>query len=219
MSEAEAASWQLDLVEDIDLPGWVWLPEDMEPDQRTGWVEEVVPAVVELIGDGQTGSGPSISADVRAVLESGLDARDESPSYMMYMVFPVHAPAAVMCHVNLVQTRDLPGWDDFAGRMHTVEGRNLGPGVQITTELTADTDQGPVEVATVVYVFADEEAGIVITFEPSLPELIAQAMIGAGIFINALSVTRPDGSAFQAAPTTAPIVAGDEWPFDSEGAS
>ena len=117
MSEAEAASWQLDLVEDIDLPGWVWLPEDMEPTSARGWVEEIVPAVVELVGDGQTGRAPGIAGRrPRGARVGARRSRCSHPSYMMYMVFPVHAPAAVMCHVNLVRTADLPAWDELAGR-------------------------------------------------------------------------------------------------------
>jgi hypothetical protein len=207
------------VVEEVDLPGWVWLPEDMEPAQRDSWVEEVVPAVIELIGNPEPDGGSTTSVDVRAVLESGLEARAESPSYMMYLVFPVHAPAAVMCHVNLVQTQDLPDWDDFSGRMHPAQARYLGPGVQITTEVTAETDQGPAELTTLVYIFADAEAGIVVTFEPAFPQLIAQAMVGAGLLINALAVSRPDGTAFEAAPSTAPVIAGDEWPSGSQGVS
>ena len=44
-------------------------------------------------------------------------------------------------------------------------------------------------------------------------------MLGAGIFMNALAASRPGGRAFQAQPTTAPIIAGDEWASDAEGES
>lgn len=219
MTEPTVGGWALDLVEDIDLPGWVWLPEDMDAAQRRGWVEEILPAVLDLVSVPEVGGEPVTADEVREVIESGLDSRADAESYAMYLLFPVRAPAAVMCHVNLVRTEDLPAWDELQGRLHAVEARNLGPGVQITTEISVDGDDGPQQLVTVIYVFVQEEAAIVVTLEPSLPPLIGSAMVGVGMFMNAVAVTRPDGSPFRAEPTTAPIITGDDWPSDVEGVS
>lgn len=219
MSEAASASeWSLDLVEDIDLPGWMWLPEDMDAAQRRDWVDEVTPTVLDLVSGSGDGQEPVPEAEVRALIDSALDSRADSESYAMYLVWPVRAPAAVMCHVNLARTEDLPDWGDIEGRMYGVEARNLGPGVQITTDISVEGEDGPEELVTVIYVFAEDEAAIVINLEPSLPQLVGPAMLGAGIFMNALAASRPGGTAFRAQPTTAPIVA-DEWASDAEGES
>ena len=214
-----SGGWSLDLAEDIDLPGWVWLPEDMDADQRRDWLDEVTPMVLELVSAPEGVGEPVSEAEIRGLIESGLDSRADAESYAMYMVWPVRAPAAVMCHVNLARIEDLPAWGDIQGRMHGVEARNLGPGVQITTEVTVDSDDGPEELVTVVYVFADDEASILVNLEPSLPQLVGPAMVGVGMFVNAVAVSRPDGSAFRAQPSTAPIITGDEWPSDEEGVS
>ena len=211
--------WQLDLAEDIDLPGWVWLPQDLETDMRSAWVAEVAPVVLDLIGAHRPDGAVTTEAMVRDLLEDGLDARADSASYMMYMTFPVRAPAAVMCHVNLAEATELPDWDDLEGRMQPVDARHIGPGMQITTEFTADTDHGRAQLASVAWIFADAEAGLIVNLEPALPELIAHAMVGAGMLMNALSVTRPDGRDFHAAPSTAPLLVADEWAAFSEGES
>jgi len=220
MSESSTESgWSLDLAEDIDLPGWVWLPEDMDAAQRRDWVEEVTPAVLDLVSPPGGAEEATSEAEVRGLIESALDSRAGSPSYAMYLVWPVRAPAAVMCHVNLTRTEDLPDWGDLEGRMHGVEARNLGPGVQITTDVTVEGADGPEELVTVIYVFVEDEAAVVINIEPSLPQLVGPAMLGVGMFMNAIAVSRPGGTAFAAQPTTAPLITSDEWDTDAEGVS
>lgn len=221
MSDVESTpgTWQLDLAEDIDLPGWVWLPQDLEPDLRGAWVAEVAPVVLDLIGAHRPDGTVTTEAMVRDLLEVGLDARSDSASYMMYMTFPVRAPVAVMCHVNLAEATELPDWDDLDGRMQPVDARHIGPGVQISTEFTAETDHGPAQLASVAWLFADDEAALIVNLEPALPELVAHAMVGAGMLMNALSVTRPDGREFHAAPSTAPFIGAEEWAALAEGES
>lgn len=210
-------SWQLDVADDVDLPGWVWLPEDFQG-LREAWVDEVTPVILDLIGDSEADQGASAAAEVRAVLESALDTRAESSSYAMYLVWPVHAPAAVMCHVNRARVKDLPGWDELDGVTHAVDAEHIGPGLLVSSRFTADTDQGAAELAAVLLVFADEEDAVVVNLEPSLPQLIAQSMVGLGMLVDALAVTRADGSPFQSLPI-APTSNLEEWPTDSEGAS
>lgn len=220
MSEVGATGdWQLDLVEDIDLAGWVWLPDAFEAGEREAWVDEVVPVLQDHIGAQQVDGTPNAVGDIRGLLNAALDARAESDSYAMYQVWPVHAPAAVMCHVNRVRTEDLPDLDSLEGRrMHRTDGRYIGPGVQVSSRFTADTDDGPMDLAAVYFVFADQEDAVVVHLDPSLPEFIAQSLVGVGIFTNALEVTRGDGTTFSSLVPSG-LIADDEWDTDSAGVS
>ena len=220
MSDAEdpTSQWEVQLAEDVDLPGWVWLPDELAPEERSAYVDEVVPALQDLIGTHQADGTPNTEVDIRAILEAGLDARAKSNSYAMYQVWPVRAPAAVMCHLNRAATEDLPEWDDIDGRRFAAKARYIGPGLQISSRFTADTDQGPAELATVYFVFADGHDSVVVHLEPSVPQLVAHTMMGMGLYLNALNVTKADGSTFTSVASDA-TVADDDWLSDADGVS
>ncbi len=199
----------------MDLPGWVHLPNDLGPADRGKLVDEVVGLLKDLIGDDLPDGTPISEAEIRAVLEAGLDARAESESYALYLVWPVMGPAAVMCHVNRVRTEDLPDWSTLDGRLYAARARHIGPGLQYSTRRTVDTDEGPVELSSVHFVFGDERDGIMINLEESYSSLIAQALVGLSVYMNALAATREDGSRFT---STAPpaLIPNEDKPSNSE---
>ncbi|QYJ05590.1 hypothetical protein KUV85_07910 [Nocardioides panacisoli] len=207
--------WSLDFAEDVDLPGWVFLPVGLEEEDRELWLTEVSTALSDLVGSRSIDGVPMTTAEARSVLESGLAARAESESYVLYQVWPVTAPATVLCHVNPVRSEDLPDWSQLEGRIHAAEARYIGPGLQYSTRRTVESDEGPVEVNSVHFVFDDGEAALMLNLEESVSALISQALVGFSLLKNALVMTRDDGSRFTS--TTPAVLLEDEyWPDDQD---
>lgn len=205
--------WSLDLVEDIDIPGWVFVPEGLGRPEQEVWLGEAGQLLTEIIGSENSGDPVATAREVRTVLESGLAARADSGSYVIYQVWPVVAPAAVICHVNVVSSNDLPDWSELDGAMHAAEARYIGPGLQFSTRRSVDGPEGPVELNSVHLVFDGGDVALMLTLEESLAPLVSRALTGLTVLKDALQLTRADGTKFV---SNAPVgIATDEpWPFD-----
>lgn len=203
--------WSFELAEDIDIPGWVFLPEGLTlPDQQM-WLTEVTKALCDLIRSEQLDDSTGLEGEVRSVLEAGLAERARSKSSVMYQVWPAAAAAATMCHVNIAASADLPDWNEMDGRVHTAEARYMGPGLQYSTRRQVETDDGPLDVNSVHFIFDDGSVAVMLHLEESLPALISQSLIPFTIFKDALRMVGDDGTEFTAVEPTGVIV-DDTWP-------
>lgn len=206
--------WSLDLVDDIDLPGWVFLPEDLSARDQDLWLTEATALLWGLIQRSLQQNDEANEEMVRTVLRQGLDARSASGSYAMYQVWPRAVPAAVMCHLNVAASQDLPDWRSLDGVLHPAEARYLGPGLQYSTRRRVEG----VDLVSTNFVFDDGDVALMLTLEESLPPLITPALVGLTVLKDALQLARADGSVFTAA---APVVVAkdDSWSeFGTQGA-
>lgn len=199
--------WSLELAEDVDLPGWVHLPGGMSGQDEQRWLTEVSGILMEIVDPPPSGtSGHS----VHDILQAGLDARATSPSYLMYLVWPVASAAAVMCHVNLVASKNLPDWPTLDGTLHAADARYVGPGLQFSTRRAVESADGPVELNSVHFAFDDGEIGLMLTLEESVSPLVSRALVGFVFLKDALRLIRDDGSVFASVPPAA-LVEDSTW--------
>lgn len=211
-----AEGWSLDMVEDVDLPGWVLLPYGAAEDLRGPWATEVAAAVRTLPPLPELSSSEE---DISALLRAGLEIRDESSSALLYLVFPAAAAVATLCSVDFIRTSDLPQLASTDGRSFPAEARHIGPGLQWSTRRTiADDDGTEVEISSVHLVFCDEEHGIMISLGEAASLTVSQTLTGMAVLKNAIEVTRPDGTTLR---STASSVLLEEsvWTADEKGVS
>lgn len=209
--------WTLDLVEDIDLPGWIFLPEGLSPREQEQWLAEATTLLWGIIGPSLRADDEMNEAMVRSVFRQGLDARFASGSYAMYQVWPRAVPAAVMCHVNVVASQDLPDWRTLDGVLHLADARYLGSGLQYSTRRRVEGVDN-VDLVSANFIFDDGDVALMLTLEESLPPLITPALVGLTILKDALKLTRADGSAFTAVAPAA-VVKDESWSeFGTQGA-
>lgn len=210
-------AWSFELAEDVDIPGWVFVPEGLTLQEHELWLREVTTALCEFIRSGEPEYSGALESEVRSVLEAGLAARARSSSYAMYQVWPVAAPAATMCHVNLAESADIP-WDQMDGTRHEAHARYIGPGVQYSTRREVDSDDGPIELTSVHFIFDDGDVALILHLEESLPLLISQSLVRFTVFKDAIRLDRGDGTDF-ASVLPPGTIADDSWPSDDDGES
>lgn len=207
--------WTLEFAEEVDLPGWVFLPELATPEDQDAWITEISDALWEIIGTPVPEDVPTSKTDVREALSAGLAARTESTSFAMYQVWPVAAAATVLCHLNLAAREDLPDWSDSDGVTHAADARYLGPGVQYSTRRPVEGMEG-VEVNSVHFVFADDDVALILSLEEAPAPLISRALVGFTLLKDALRLTRGDGAPFRACPPSG-LREDSLWPLDEVG--
>lgn len=218
-SEEEVVGWSLGFAEDVDLPGWVYLPQGLTDEEQDLFVLEVTRLLHELMRETAPQQPPPADEQLHHLLRAGLAARAESESAVLYQVWPVAGPAAVFCDVNFVRTADLPDWTQMPGVLHPAEARHIGPGLQYSSRrVIEDEDGDPLDVSAVHFVFTDDEQGVMLGLHESSSALISQALIGFGLFKNALTFSRKDGSTFTSK-APAGMIADTEWPADKDGMS
>lgn len=190
--------WSLGFGEDVDLPGWLFLPEGLSSDEQDLWLDSATELLWDVIGSGSATDARGTEAMIRSVLADGLAARSTSASYAMYLVWPVLAPAAVMCHIDFAATDDLPNWKNLDGVVHAADARYLGPGLQYSTRRQVDGPGGPIDLSSVHFVFDDGQVALMLTLEESISTLISHAVVGFTRMKDALQVVKSDGAAFTA---------------------
>ncbi|MGY0538415.1 hypothetical protein ACW14X_12930 [Nocardioides sp. YJ-D4] len=217
MSSVEG--WSLGFGEDVDLPGWLFLPEGLTSSEQDLWLESATELLWSVIGSGPDPAARGTEEMVRSMLADGLAARSASPSYAMYMVWPVLAPAAVMCHIDFTASDDLPDWKELDGVVHAADARYLGPGVQYSTRRQIEAGGGLLDLSSVHFVFDDGEVALMLTLEESISTLVSHAAVGFTRMKDALQVLKGDGTAF-VSKVVPEYVRDEQWVLsDHDGAS
>lgn len=216
----DLAGWSIGVAEEVDIPGWLYLPADLSTEEQDTWLDEAGTALVDLIQATapQLDLPPTIAGQVREVLQAGLSARAESTCELMYQVWPVAGPAAVLCEVNATRTEELPDWKQMPGRVHDAVARHIGPGLQYSTRRVVDEGDGPEDLSAVHFVFADASYAFLLSLQEGPSPLIAQALTPLAIFKDALAVVREDGELFSSTPVVE-VIEDSAWPVDEEEVS
>ncbi len=210
--------WSLGFGEDVDLPGWLFLPEGLASDEQELWLDSATELLWGVIGSGPATEARGTEAMVRSVLAEGLAARATSASHAMYQVWPVLAPAAVMCHVDFAASDDLPNWKEFDGVIHAADARYLGRGLQYSMRRQVDGAEVPIDLSSVHFVFDDGEVALMLTLEESISTLISHAVVGFTRLKDALQVVKTDGTPFTS--TVVPdYVREEQWVLSDDGVS
>lgn len=218
-TEETLTGWTLDFAEDIDLPGWVPLPQGLTAAEEDEYASGVAGHLQELITETRPELSPPSVEQLQSLVRDGLAARASSDSAMVYQVWPVGGPYFVFCHVNFARAADLPDWSDLPGTVHAAEARHIGPGLQYSNRRQIEDEHGdPLDVSAIHLIFADGDYAVMVGLEEASSALITQSLVGLGLYKNALIVSRGDGSTFTSEPPSA-VIADSEWPIDEDGES
>lgn len=211
--------WSLGFGEDVDLPGWLFLPEGLTPSEQDLWVDSAAELLWDVIGSGPATEARGSEAMLRSILADGLAARSASASYATYLVWPVLAPAAVMCHIDFAASDDLPNWKELEGVVHAADARYLGPGLQYSTRRQVAAQDGLLDLSSVHFVFDDGDVALMLTLEESISTLISHAVVGFTRLKDALQVVKGDGTAFTSR-VVPEYVRDEQWVLsDNDGTS
>ena len=195
--------WRLDARSDV--PGWLLVPA--RPEDPDAWVvarrDEIAGAWGEL--------DQERSDAVTALLRAGLERRPVDAAFS-FQLWPVPAPLVAQVDVWFGAAPEaLPGPE--AG-LQPYDAAGLGGGI-LRTRAVEDVATGITLIGTDI-VFAAPEAAVVVSFEPTIPELHAMLSSQFHAFVQGLAFTGPDG-----APVRAPRPSGfldaqadAEWPLD-----
>jgi hypothetical protein len=206
--------WTLELVEDdIDLSGWLFLPQGMTPDERDVWIAT---AASEVVGNDDMEGAPITAEGARDVLEAGLAERAAVSSQAMFQIWPSLWGVVAMCHINIVQSRELPAWEEVEDAvLHRTEAEHLGPGLQCTTRRAIEVEKDlHVELIGVHVVFDDGEVAVVLSLSESVSPLITRALpTFVRVMENLRLVRTSDGTSFASIPPEG-LTAETPFPFE-----
>lgn len=217
MAENTRDEWVLDVVDDIEMPGWVFVPEGLTAQEQATWTDEITGALLDAL-DTTGWDGQDISeADVRQVLAAALEERASSPSLAMFQVWPLPAAAAVMCHISVHPSDDLPDWTTLEDVVvHAVAAPHIGPGLQCTVRVRERGAGGEeFELVSVHQIFDDGDLTLVLSLDEAPALLMAPALPGLLALAGVVRMHRGDGTPFvSVAPPSIP----DESPWQLEDA-
>ncbi|NGN96064.1 hypothetical protein G5C66_25415 [Nocardioides sp. KC13] len=188
--------WALDLVEEVEVPGWLYIPRDLGPVERREWIDTVQDELVGEVG----WDGVPISADVvNEMLTSALEDRDRTDSIAMFQVWPTFGGDAATCHIGIFPTAEMPDWTDSDAVVHLFEAPHIGPGIQCSTKRIVPNDGGPdIELSGVHFIFRDGESTLVVSLAEAFDPLTVYALRGVLALLHSLRLVRPDtGQPFQ----------------------
>ncbi|WP_143055227.1 hypothetical protein [Nocardioides luteus] len=212
------AKWTLELVEDLDVPGWIPVPEKLTPPECEQWIASTSESLGYLVGTPRWDGEASTSADIRALLQMSLVERERSDAYALFQVWPVMSAAAVTCHLYVVETESLPDVAKWGGILHAANAAHIGPGVQLSARNELLFDGGVVLLESVNYLFTDGEVSLLLGVDDCIPQLATSVVRGLSIFKDLLRMVREDGKVFESVLLPdAPI--DESWPIEEIGAA
>lgn len=216
LEPAHADEWTLDVVEDVEIPGWIYIPSDMTPEEREAWIAGSAHSIADIVGD-KGFDGEDISfADVQPLLEAALEMRDEADSSFMFQIWPVYGPASVVCYITVLPSADLPDWTEISDVVHTVDAPHIGPGLQCSTRRNVVADDGTeLELSSVHLVFDNGDATLLVSVDEAIAELVACALPGLTILKEVLAMKRDDGVPFQSVSPSG-VLQGSPWRLEDE---
>lgn len=205
------ATWTVELVDDLEVAGWIPVPEGLVQSEREKWVTDTADLLGELVGTPRWDGEKSTIEDVRAILRMALDEREKSDAYALFQVWPVMSTAAAMCHVYVVESASVPDLTEWEGVIHAAHAEHIGPGVQLSTRKELVFEGGAVAVDSVNYVFGDGEILLFVGMDECIPQLAAHVVGGLTALKDILRMVRDDGKVFESVlPPGAPV--DDLWP-------
>lgn len=190
------STWSLDLVEDIEVPGWLFIPKDMDDEQRNEWVSTVLD---DLIGKEGWDGEPIAKDEALDVLTSGIAESDAADSIATFQVWPPLSGDIATCHIGLYPSAEMPDWIDSDAIVHRFDAPHIGPGIQCSTKREVVNDDGPnVPLAGVHFVFDDGESTLVVSVAEGYEPLTVYALRGAMALLATLRLVRSsDGKSFR----------------------
>lgn len=207
------AEWALDLVEDIEIPGWLFLPEGLTPEERTQWVGRAMEEIAR-VSDGTLGDGQdATAAEVRDVLEWGLEERLNSPSLAVLQVWPMRHPTAAMCHINVLPSAELPVWSETEARVHPIEAPHIGPGLQCSVPSVVWEDGQRFDLLSQHLIFDNGDVTLMLSLDEAPAPLITFALPGLFMLMDNLRMVGRDGVRFTSIPVAGMV---EEAPWKVE---
>lgn len=190
--------WELDLVDqDLDLPGWRFLPPDLDAADQQQWVSE---SVADLAGTPGWDQEVVTAEGARALLLEALSQRGESESLAMMQVWPPLAGQTAMCHVNILSSEAMPSWTDLDDAVvHPTDSPHLGSGLHVITSRTGTLEgvEG-VEVTGVHFIFDDGEITVMLSLDETVTALISIVLPAlVALMHNLRVVNSADGTVFK----------------------
>lgn len=216
MASQQTDDWVLDIVEDMEIPGWIYVPDQMTPDQREGWIAGSAHSVAEIVGDKGFDGEDITFADVRPLMEAALEMRDEADSVAMFQVWPARGPASVVCYVTVLPSSGLPDWFEISDVVHSVEAAQIGPGLQCMTRREVIAEDGtPLEVSSVHLVFDNGDVTMMLSIDEAIAELVTLALPGLLILKEIIAMQSSDGVPFRSLPPSG-ITEDAPWRLEDE---
>lgn len=210
----QGGEWRLDVSDDIEIPGWFYVPSGLEASEAAGWVEDCMGTLPAVIGDKDFDGNPINPEEVRAALRSVLDLRASAESVAMFQVWPVRGPAAVTCHVNIVASSALPNWSQLNDAyMHRIEAPHVGPGMHCATRRTITVAEEQVDLASVHKIFDNGDVTLILSIQESIAALVSCALPGLLSLQEVIRMERADGRPFESVPLMGVLEDG-AWPFE-----
>lgn len=188
--------WALDLVEDFEVPGWLFIPGGLDPGQSDEWVL----AATEEVADKEGWDGSPISrAEADELLRSALSDRDNTSSIATFQVWPPIGRVTAMCHIGVYPCLDMPKWVETDAIVHRFEAPHIGPGLQCTTQRVISNAAGAdIDLAGIHFVFDDGEATLIVSLAEAFEPLTVYALRGVLPLLRNLRLVRPgNGQTFQ----------------------
>lgn len=207
--------WALDISDDLEVPGWLYLPSGPSSAESSEWMAQAVEMLSPIIGAERWDGKPASEADVRELLAAGLDARALSDAVAMFQVWPVLMPVSVTCVVNILDSSALPDWGETDAVIHRAESPHVGPGLQCSTTRTVSAEADEFELMSVHFVFDNGEVALMLSLEESFPVLVTRALPGFVLLKDVIRMARcSDGKPFA---SVEPLGILDDSPWTWEG--
>lgn len=207
------SEWRVELAEDIDIPGWFFIPDSAGAEDQDRWIAQNAEELSSLVGSNRWDGQPTTEDDIEDILRLAFDERDSSDSDALFQVWPMPFPATVLCHVNLVTSASLPSWSEPGVTVHPMEAPYLGPGVQVSARRTEDD----VDLVSVHLVFDNGDVALIMSLEEAPAPLITRVGPEFMMVSEAIRIEGADGSPFVG---TLPVGCRPEeapWEFEEAG--
>lgn len=204
--------WALDLVKDFEVPGWLFIPGGLKPDQLDEWVKA---ATEEVAGKEGWDGSPISRTEADELLRSALSDRDNTSSIATFQVWPPIGRVTAMCHIGVYPSPDMPKWAEIDAIVHRFDAPHIGPGLQCATQRVISNAAGAdIDLAGIHFVFDDGEATLIVSLAETFEPLTVYALRGVLPLLRNLRLVRPgNGQAFQSV-TVEGILEESPWQFE-----
>lgn len=205
----QSTDWRLEMLEDLELPGWFIIPAGQGVSEVEAWADDVAQSVLGVLTPPEDGS---IADAVRDEVDYAVGLAAEADALVAFQAWPVDFPVSVVCMVSVVAGEFRPSELGVESRVvqYPAAGKHLGPGVQYTFEREIVLGEETTKVVSVLFVFSDGETSLVLSLSEAQGAVCARAVPGLVVLKDAIGLRRRDGVRFKATETS-DATAPDEW--------